>query len=93
MFGWNEVVPYDHDAPSWNLEWPKCGEVLADVVLNKLLPAIEATKTSDGLSSCLNRTTFAFTIAKHGAFSCALAGRRSEALELARSIVCPGTLG
>lgn len=93
MSGWNVAVPRDHDVPSWNLASPKCGEVLADVVLNKLLPEIEATKTPEGMSSYLGRTAFTFTIAKHRAFSYALAGRRSEALELARSIVHPGTLG
>ncbi len=93
MSGWNVSVPDDHEESSWNLAWPKCGEVLADVVLNKLLPEIEATKTPDGMSSYLKRTAFTFTIAEHGAYSHALAGRRSEALELARSILRPGTLG
>jgi len=91
--GWNVVVPRGHDTSSWNLAWPKCGEVLADVVLNKLLPEIEATKTPDGMLSYLKRTEFTFTIARQGAFSYALAGRRSEAIELARSITGPGTLG
>ncbi|MDP1960560.1 MAG: hypothetical protein Q8K93_00020 [Reyranella sp.] len=93
MSGWNVSVPDSHDASSWKLAWPKCGEVLADVVLNKLLPEIEATKTPDGMSSYLKRAAFTSTIAEHGAFSYALAGRRPEALELARSIVPPGTFG
>lgn len=93
MSGWNVSVPDDHEESSWNLAWPKCGEVLADIVLNKLLPEIEATKTPDGMLSYLKRTAFSFTIAKHRAFSCALAGRRAEALDLARSIAVPGTLG
>lgn len=93
MMGWNVSVPDGQDASSWNLAWPKCGEVLADVVLNKLLPEIEATKTPEGMSSYLKRAGFPFTTAKLGAFSYALAGRRAEALELARGIVVPGTLG
>ena len=93
MEGWNVSVPDGQDASSWNLAWPKCGEVLADVVLNKLLPEIEATKTPEGMSSYLKRAAYPFTAAKLGAFSYALAGRRAEALELARGIVVPGTLG
>ena len=90
--GWNVSVPDGQDTSSWNLAWPKCGEVLADVVLNKLLPEIEATKTPEGMSSYLKRAS-PFTTARFGAFSYALAGRRAEALELARGIVVPGTLG
>ena len=40
MEGWNVSVPDGHDSSSWNLAWPKCGEVLADVVLNKLSQAL-----------------------------------------------------
>lgn len=93
MEGWNVSVPDGHDASSWNLAWPKCGEVLADVVLNKLLPELEATKTPEGMSSYLERSAFPFTTARQMAFSYALAGRRAEALESARGIVVPGTLG
>ncbi len=92
MSGWNVSVPAGHDASAWNLAWPRCGEVLADVVLNKLLPEIEATKTPEGMSRYLDRP-FPFTAARIGAFSNAVAGRRAEALALARSIVVPGTLG
>lgn len=92
MTGWNVALPRGHEASSWNLAWPKCGEVLADVVLNKLLPEIEATKAPDRMASYLE-SKGRFTMAKFGAFNYALAGRHSEALDLARSIVRPGTLG
>lgn len=91
---WNVVVPRGHDVSSWNLGWPKCGEVLADVVLNTLLPEIEATKTTNGMLDYIQRTAGgSFTPAKLGAFTYALAGRRAEALDLARRVVRPGTLG
>lgn len=92
MLGWNVALPRGHETSTWNLAWPKCGEVLADVVLNQLLPEIEATRTADGMASFLGREGH-FTKAKIGAFNYALAGRRSEALDLARSIVRPDTLG
>ena len=92
MTGWNVALPRGHETSSWNLAWPKCGEVLADVVLNKLLPEIEATRTADGMASFLERQGH-FTRTTLGAFNYALAGRRSEALDLARSVVRPGTLG
>lgn len=73
--------------PSWNLAWPNCGTLLADVVLNDLLPRIEAAKTPDGMLSYLKRTQLKFVIARQGAFNYALAGRRSEAKDLARILV------
>ncbi len=82
-------APVERGAPerSWSLSWPNCGKLLADVVLNDLLPGIEAAKSPDGMMSYLKDTQFKSIIAYQGAFSYALAGRRSEAKELARVLV------
>ena len=86
--GYEVSAPIDRGAPSgvWNSTWPNCGALLADVVLDKLLPRIEVAATPGGFLAFLDETTIpSFGKARQKIFLYALTGRLDEALSYAQS--------
>jgi hypothetical protein len=86
--GYEVDAPVERGAPSrgWNGTWSNCGSLLADVILDKLLPRIEAAATVDGFPAFLDETTIpSFGRAQERIFLSAMAGRLEEAVTLARS--------
>jgi len=86
--GYEVDAPVERGAPSrgWNGTWPNCGALLADVILDKLLPRIESAATVDGFPAFLDETTIpSFGKTRERIFLCALTGRLEEAIALTRS--------